>query len=165
MALKGLSSPWNELWGNLGGFFCPPHCTKYVLPAEPSRSSCSVYEHGVGLRKDWCFNGLDVSFVKIRMFRDPALCISVSQSFVSPLTNEQMLVIVSSATCQGEASFSVSQNFCDLFAVLFLPHCFCSISVALKQCVISVLWNRSLCCNQSAKLEVDNYCCKWQKIE
>lgn len=117
------------------------------------------------LHKNCCSNGLDVTFSMTRMYRDPALCFSVSQSFVSPLTNEQMLAIVSSTTCQGEAGFSASQNFCDFFAVLFLPHCFCSISVALKQCVISVLWNRSLCCNQSAKLEVDNYCCKWQKIE
>lgn len=56
---------------------------------------CLIFDN---LMQTNCSNSLDVSFPMRRMCRYPTGSISGSQSFVSvsPLTNEQMLVIVSS---------------------------------------------------------------------
>lgn len=114
-----------------------------------------------------CSNSLDVPFSMIKMCRYPFICISVSQKSlsVSPSTKEQIFTIVSSMTFERETWFSASHNFCHLFAILFLPHCFCSISVAFEQCVILVMWNRAVYSNRSARLDVGNLCFTRQKIE
>lgn len=87
---------------------------------------CLIFDN---LMQTNCSNSLDVSFPMRRMCRYPTGSTSGSQSFVSvsPLTNEQMLVIVSSKPHWHEICFSASHSFCDLFAILFLPCCFCSI--------------------------------------